>query len=176
MLGRIAQREASGELDWRKAHEEAIHFYQRQGDTEKLEREYKALLSQVPLDLDIYIDLARVYLQEKNFDAMIVILIRSIEVHPTIQAYRTLGDVLLLQKGDPNGSLRYYEKVDDFYQSPKEKVQNGYAISFAYAKAGEFEKAKARLQGLLTMVPDFQPAQQLLMEVNRESAKRSTNK
>jgi predicted Zn-dependent protease len=71
--------------------------------------------------------------------------------------------------------LRYYEKVDDFYQSPKERIQNGYAISFAYAKAGEFEKAKARLQGLLKMVPDFQPAQQLLMEVNRDLGKKSTS-
>ena len=175
VLGRIAQKEASGELDWRKAHEEVIRFYQRQGDRNELEREYKALLSQIPLDLDLYIDLARVYFQGKNFDAMINILNRSIEIYPTIQAYRTLGDVLLLQKGDPIGSLRYYEKVDDFYQSPKERIQNGYAISFAYAKAGEFEKAKARLQGLLKIVPDFQPAQQLLMEVNRDLGKKSTS-
>ena len=40
----------------------------------------------------------------------------------------------------------YYEKVDGFAQSTKEKLQNGYAISFAYAKAGEFQKAKARFR------------------------------
>jgi tetratricopeptide (TPR) repeat protein len=176
MLGGIAQKEATGELDWRKAHAEVISFYKRQKDLNRLEREYKALLSQVPLDLELYIDLARVYFQEKRFDEMTNILLRSIEIYPTIQAYRTLGDVLLLQKGDPIGSLRYYEKVDGFYQSPTEKLQNGYAISFAYARAGEFQKAKARLQELLKATPDFQPARQLLIEVNKEQEKTSTTK
>ena len=144
-LNGIADDAAAGRLDWRQAHAKAIMFYQRRGDWNLVEQEDRALVSEIPLDLELYMDLARVNFRQRRFDEMAAVLRRSLEIYPTIQASRTLGDVLM-QKGDATGALVYYEKVDGFAQSTKEKLQNGYAISFAYAKAGEFQKAKARFR------------------------------
>lgn len=166
-LGQIARRIATLTLDWRKGHEQALAVYLRQGDLSRAEREYKALLSQMPLDLQLYIDLARLYLRARRFDDLKDVMLRSLRVHPTIQAYRTLGDVMMEQQ-DPAAAARFYEKTDDFSQTPTEKVQNGIALSYAYAAAGQLHKAKTRLTNILTIKPDLQPALQLLAEVNKQ--------
>ena len=165
-LNGIADDAAAGRLDWRQAHAKAIAFYQRRGDWNLVEQEERALVSEIPLDLELYMDLARVEFRLRRFDEMAAILRRSLKIYPTIQACRTLGDVLM-QKGDAAGAVVFYEKADGFAQSQKEKLQNGYALGFAYARAAELQKAKARLEELLKEAPDFLPARQLLEEVNR---------
>jgi hypothetical protein len=168
----IAQQIVMNQIDWRKGHEQAIAFYQRRGDWNHVTQEYQALLSQIPLDLELYMNLARVYFRENNYVGIKTTMLRSIEVYPMLQSYRTLGDVMM-QSGDAAGALKYYEKMDDFSQNPNEKFQNGFAMSYAYFKAGELQKAQSRLLGLLEINPRFQPARQMLNDITKELEKKN---
>jgi tetratricopeptide (TPR) repeat protein len=167
VLDQIARKVTLNQVDWKKGHEEAISYFQKRGEWKNVVREYKTLLSQIPLDLELYIKLARVYLQQNQYDEMENILLRSLDVYPTLQAYRTLGDVMM-QKRNASAAVQYYEKIDQFYQNPTEKFQNTYVLGYAYLHAGEFQKAKIRLLEVLRMNPNYQPAVQLLAEVNKK--------
>ena len=169
----IAQQLAIGKQGWLDSHKEAIDFYRRRGDLANVESEYKAIIDIYPHILQPYLDLASAYFQERRFDEMKSILLRSVQLEPTPLAYNALGNILLDQ-GDPAGALQYFEKVDDSFQSPVERLQNGFRISYAYAKAGQVEKAKARLTEILKIKPDFQPALLLLADLNKQPTKKSS--
>ncbi len=171
-LGQIAEQATQGKLDWKSAHQQAISFFSRRNDLRSVEWEYKAILNQIPLDLEPYMELAKLYFQQNRFADMAAVLTASLSVEPTIQAYRTLGDITL-QKGDARGALAFYEQMDRFVQSPGEKLQNSYMLCLAYARAHEPAKAKARLLELLKLRPDYQPAVALLVELGRQLDQRA---
>lgn len=163
----LAQQAGLGLLDWESAHKDAIRYYEKRGDFGQAEREYQALLSLFPMDLQLYMNLAREYLMDKQLDDMRTVLLRSLEIYPTLQAYRTLGD-LMMQRGDAPGALLYYERMDEFEQTTAEKVGNEMALSFACAQAGRFQQARSRLLDILATRPGYGPALQLLQYVNKE--------
>ena len=169
-LGRIALQVVTLKLNWREGHEEAITYYQTRREWSDVIEEYRTLISQDPLNLELYFDLAKVCLRDHRYDAMAGALKRSINVYPTLQAYRTLGDILL-QKGDAAGSLAYYLKTDDFAQGDQERLQNGYAIAFAYAESGDLSRAEDRLLAILKSQPQYQPARVLLADVRRRQGR-----
>jgi len=160
-LGQIAEKVVTNKMDWKTAHEESINFYDRRGDLADAEKEYKTLLSEFPLDIGTYMSLARLYLREKRLNDMEMVLLRSVEMSPSIQAYRTLGDIMM-QRGDALAAVKFYEKTDNFFQEPKEKLENAMAISYACVKAGKLQEARNRLTEILALNPDYKPAAQLL--------------
>jgi tetratricopeptide (TPR) repeat protein len=172
-LDQIAHMLAAGNLGWMQAHMQAISFYRGRGDWRNVEWEYKTVLGLYPHILQLYMDLASVYFQQKRFDDMTAILLRSLPIEPTLPAYNALGHIML-DRGDPAGALKYLEKMDDFSQNPNEKLENGYTISYAYARAGELGKARERLAKLLEARPDFKPALQLLADINRQTEKETS--
>jgi tetratricopeptide (TPR) repeat protein len=167
----IAQSLAVGKLGWMDAHMQAISYYRQRGNWTNVEWEYKTIVNMYPHLIEPYLNLASMYFQQRRFDEMKTILLRSLIIEPTLQAYKALGHIML-DKGDPVDALKYFEKMDNFVQDPNEKLQNGYVISFAYAKAGEFQKSKARLTAILKTRPDFQPALQLLTDINKQPEKK----
>lgn len=168
-LNWIAQSLAVGKLGWLDAHMQAISFYRQQGNWTNAEWEYKTIVTMYPHLIEPYLNLASIYFQQRRFDEMKTILLHSLQIEPTLQACSALGHIML-DKGDPVGALKYFEKMDSFVQDPNEKLQNGYVISIAYVKAGEFQKAKARLNEILRISPDFQPALKLLTDINKQPA------
>ena len=173
-LNRIAQSLATGKLGWMEAHMQAADFYRQRGDWAHVEWEYKTVLSMYPHIVQLYLDLASLYFQTRRLDDMKSILLRSLQVAPTLQAYNALGHIML-DKGDPRGALSYFEKMDEFYQTPDERVQYGYTIGYAYARAGEIPRAQQRLTEILKAKPNFQPAQKLLADINKQlEQKKST--
>jgi tetratricopeptide (TPR) repeat protein len=166
-LNQIAHNLAIGKLGWMDAHLQAINFYRQRGDWTNVQWEYKTIIDLYPHIIQLYMDLASVDFNQRHFDDMKAILLRSLKISPTLAAYSALGNIML-DKGDPVGALKYFEQMDNFPQDPHERLQNEFRISYAYAKAGKFEKAKARLGELLQMKPDFRPAIQLLADINRQ--------
>lgn len=166
-LEAIAQEAAVGRLDWVKAHREAISFYERRNDLDHAEKEYRALLSVFPMDLQLYFDLAKLYLRGHEFDEVGNVMQQSLQIYPTLEAYRTLGD-LMMQKGDAAGALPYYERMDGFRQSTSEKIRNEMALSYAYARAGRFQDARSRLLEIITTNPNLRNARQLLQYVDNQ--------
>jgi tetratricopeptide (TPR) repeat protein len=166
-VGQIAQQLAIGNLGWLEAHAQSINFYRNRQDWKNTEREYKAVLNVYPHIIDLYMELASIYFQQKRFDDMKALLLFSLQITPTLPAYYALGNITL-DKGDPRTALKFFEKMDDFPQKPDEKLQYGFTLAYAYSKAGEFQKSKIRLNQLLTDQPNFKPALDLLEIVNKQ--------
>ncbi len=166
-LGVIAQDAAVGRLDWVEAHREAVRYYERRRDYRDAEKEYEAIMSVYPMDLQLYFDLAKLYLRDRRLDEVREVMQESLQVYPTLEAYRTLGD-LMMQKRDAAGALRYYEKMDGFKQTPSERVGNEMALSYAYAVAGRLQEARSKLLNILATNPDSRGARQLLQYVDAE--------
>ncbi len=161
----IAEEAVAGKVSWTEAHLLAIEFFQKRDDWEEVGRIYRSLLSVAPLDPTLHTDLANIYLRENRYSDAAKVMLRSLEVYPTLQAYRTLGDIMMRQL-NPDSALTFYEKMYNFAQSPEEIVRNGMAISYAYAKAGDYQAARLRLMQVLETAPNFQPARNLLEDVN----------
>ncbi len=174
-LGLIAQELATDQVDWMKAHELAVAFFQRRGDFREVEREYKAMVAMVPLDLELYMDLARTYLREKRYDNIAEIMQSSLLVYPTVQAYRTLGDVNLSQ-GYATAAVKYYEQAFDLSKTAEERLQNGYVLCLAYAKSGQTAKSEQRMKEILSTHPDFSAGRQLLNQLKEDSSRSSAKK
>jgi tetratricopeptide (TPR) repeat protein len=168
-LGQIAQQLAIGNLGWLEAHMQTINLYRHRGDWKNLEQEYKAILHLYPHIIEPYMELASIYFQQKRFEDMRILLLSSLQIQPTLLAYYALGNIMM-DRGDPKTALKYFEKMDDFVQNPDEKLQYGFTISFAYTKAGDFQKAKIRLNQLLDERPNFKPALDLIDFINKQLA------
>ena len=168
-LGQIAQQLAIGNLGWLEAHSQAVSLYRRRSDLKSAEREYKTILQLYPHIIKPYMELASIYFQQKRFEDMRLLLLSSLQIQPTLLAYYALGNIIM-DRGDPKTALKYFEKMDDFVQNPDEKLQYGFTICFAYSKAGDFQKAKMRLNLLLAEQPNFKPALELLDFINKRLA------
>ncbi len=168
-LGRIAQQVVMVRMNWREGHKAAIRYYEGRQDWENVVREYRALISQEPLDLQLYMDLARACLRGRRLDEMKDVLLQSLKIYPTLQAYRTLGD-LMMQQGDPKGALDYYQNMDRFAQGTEERLQNLCAFSYACAEAGLYPQAEAKVMEALKESPKYTPALELLAEIRRREA------
>jgi tetratricopeptide (TPR) repeat protein len=166
-LNRIAQTLAIGKTGWMDAHLLILDYYRHREDWMRVEREYKTLISMYPQFIDFYLQLAKVYFDQHRFDDMKTILLRSLQIYPTLLAYRSLGNIMM-DKGDPASAVKYFEKMDNFLQDPNERIQDEYIMSYAYAKAGEFQKARVRLQHLLTENSNYENAVRLLTFVNKQ--------
>jgi len=166
-LSRIVQLLARGKMGWIDARLETIEFYAQRKDWKSVEQEYLTLIDMYPHFINLYMQLAKVYFDNRRFNDMKTILLQSLDVYPTLLAYRSLGNIMM-DKGDPVSAVKYFERMDSFPQDPGEKIQNEFFMSFAYAKAGDLQKAKIRLLNLLKDKPDFEQAVQLLAYVDKQ--------
>jgi tetratricopeptide (TPR) repeat protein len=164
-LGQIADQVSRARIYWHIAHWEAIRFYERRGDRPALEKEYRALIAEHPLlDVQPYLRLAYLLLEQRRMREVRELLAASLEVTPTILAYRALGDIAL-RSGNGDAAAAYYEKTFLFPQSRDEEAENGFLLALAYRSSGKTDRALDRLMKVLARKPDFAPAISLLREL-----------
>ncbi len=157
-IGVIAEQMVRGLITWEQGHVTAAEHYARRNDYPAVEREYKALINQIPLNVSAYLLLGQVYLrQNKNLDAA-GILVRSLDVQKTYFAYRTLGMLAL----DPPVAIDFFQHAQQLAGSRQEKVESGFLLAQAYARDSRTEEAIQELRAILALQPDFGPARQLL--------------
>ncbi len=90
-----------------------------------MEREYRAIINQLPfVDVQPYLKLAHLLLVQSRTDELRDVLEQSLQVEPTILAYRALGDIALRSK-NPRQAAVYYERTFSFSQTPAEQAENG---------------------------------------------------
>ena len=164
-IGEIADQLVHLSLDWKRAHELAIAEYQRRGAWAEVVNEYRALVSEIPLDLELQMNLVKAQYRIHDLPGMEATLLRSLAIYPTLQAYRTLGDVKM-QQGDPAGALPYYEKMGAFPQSAEEQLQNGGVLALALMQSGKLQQAKGLLENLVRSYPRVPQLQSMLADVN----------
>ncbi len=161
-IGVIAEQVVRGLISWEEGHVAVADHYARRGDFAKLEREYKTLINQIPLNISAYLLLAQVYLQQnKNLEAA-TILVSSLEVEKTVFAYRTLGRLAL----DAPVAIGFLENAFLLSTSQRDKAETGYLLAEAYLRGNDRLKAVTQLQNVLTIDPQFAPAMQLLARIN----------
>ncbi len=164
-IGQIADQLVHLTIDWKRAHELAVAEYERRGAWAEVVAEYRALLNEIPLDLELYMGCARAQLRLHDLDGMEATLQRSLAIYPTLQAYRTLGDVKMQQR-KPADALQYYRRVVGFPQSPEEQLQNRSVLALALAQSGHLVEARDVLEDLVRSSPKNPQLRSLLAEVN----------
>ncbi len=160
----ISEEAVAGKISWVGAHVAAINHFKRIGDWNEVGKIYRSLLWISPFDLGLHKDLSDVYVREKKFHEAAEVMLNSVGVYPTLQAYKTLGDIMM-RMSRPDSAVTYYEKMVDFRQSANERLRNDMVLSYAYARAGYYRKARATLAEILQMAPNFEPAKRLLRDV-----------
>ncbi|HUI63632.1 MAG TPA: hypothetical protein VL126_02230, partial [Bacteroidota bacterium] len=160
-LGQFVEQVTRSRWTWRQAHEEALEYYRRRGDIRSVEGEYRAIISESPIDIQPRLKLARLYLEEGRIQEMREQIQATLDVEPTILAYRALGD-LALRSGAPAEAVKYYQQITPFTQSTNERLQNGYLLGVAFAQGGMKDSAEAQMHRLLELKPDFAPAAEFL--------------
>jgi tetratricopeptide (TPR) repeat protein len=164
-LGQIVENVTRARWNWQQAHNAAMEYHARRGDWHRVERECRTLINQLPLvDVQPYLQLARLWVNQQRFDEARTVLLASIPVKPTILAYRALGD-LALNSGSPAEAVPFYEKTFTFPQQPAEKVENGYLLALALSRAGMSERAATELLKVLAIKPDHHAAAALLAQI-----------
>ncbi len=140
-LGQLADRVASAQLFWHEAHWEAVRFYYNRRDARNLEREYRTLISQLPLfDVQPYLQLSRLLLDEQRIPEVRALLEASLDVKPTILACRALGDIALNAKSFDEAA-KMYERTFAFPQTRDEQAENGNLLAVALFRLGRREAA-----------------------------------
>ncbi len=157
-IGVIAEQMVRGLITWEQGHVTAAEHYARRKDYVSVEREYKALINQIPYNVSAYLLLGQVYLyQNKNMEAA-SILVRSLEVQETYFAYRTLGMLAL----DAQVAIGFFEKAARLAGSQQERIESGFLLAQAYLRDGKKEQAIDQLEAVLYLKPDFAEARRLL--------------
>jgi tetratricopeptide (TPR) repeat protein len=157
----IADRMVAGAITWEEGHVSAAQFFERRGDWEKVEKEYRALINQIPLNVSAYLVLGQLYLRQgRNMDAA-RILLASTRVEQTFFANRALGTLAL----EPHDAIPFLERAVTLAPGEQETSEAGYLLAEAYFNNGEVGKARDRVQEVLRRSPGFTPAQRLLSRI-----------
>lgn len=171
----ISEQAVAGNVSWVGAHVEAINYFQRRGNWKEVAEIYRSLLSISPLDLQLHSDLAQAYLKEGNYALAERTMLASARLYPDYQTYKTLGDIMM-RLSKPDSAAAFYMKMKDFASTTEEKMRSGMILSYALARAGQFESAKAELTELLREYPNFVMARRLLEDIQAMERKPQTVK
>ncbi len=166
-LGLIAEQITRNRWTWRKAHEEALAHYLRIRDDANTEREYRAIVSQNPLDVQPQLQLARFYVDRGRLDEMRTLLVGSLEIQETILAYRALGD-LALRRNKFSDAAGYYRNTVRLSTTDAERLENGFLLSLAFWRGGETDSAGFHARTLLGINPEYPPALEMLRRIGVE--------
>lgn len=107
------------------------------------------------------------YFKAHRQDEVQTAMVRSLRIYPILEVYRTFGD-LQMQKGDAEGALSYYEKLDGFRQTPSDRIQNDAALGYAYFRARRLRDSRSRPLNILAANPGLRSARQLLQYMGSE--------
>lgn len=166
-LGEIADRATRGLIHWRQLHDLAIEHYRRTGDLVRVEREYRTIINQFPnVDVQLYLQLARLLLDQRRIPEMEVTLRASLRVQPTVHAYQALAHITL-QSSRPAEAVTHLEKVFTYSLTPSESVEYGHLLAVALFRTGRPDLALQRIQHVLSLRPDYPPAIELMTEINK---------
>jgi tetratricopeptide (TPR) repeat protein len=161
-LSALAEQMVKAQLNWVDAHARAADLYLHRRDLLSAAREYRTILSQVPLlDVTFYLRLARVLLEQGNLTELETTLKASLRVEPTILAARALGD-LALNSQRPEEAAVQYRRALEFTQSVPEQLEHRTLLARALQNQGRIEEARSELLAVLKLRPDYQPAVELL--------------
>ncbi len=165
----IAEQAVHNRIGWVTAHERAAEYYLRRGEHTNVAKEFETIINQLPLNVDAYLTLARLYFDQKAFTKAETVLLNSLQVEQTPVAYRGLGDVYLKQ-GNAEPAIRYYEALARFPENPATAPENAYMLALAYLVSEKPESALRLLEQTVVRYPAYAPAKELLTRARHATA------
>ena len=166
-IGVIIDGLLDGRIAWEQAHVAAAEYYEREGDLMKAEKEYRALILMIPVNVSPYLRLGRLYMKEREAELARNIFEKSLNVEPTAYACRGLGTIAI-DSGNPRKAIAYLERAVSLSGSTSDRIQSSYLLALAYGRAEMIKEAVSQLQSILRTQPGFKPAQELLRRLSAQ--------
>ncbi|HHJ06528.1 MAG TPA: tetratricopeptide repeat protein, partial [Anaerolineae bacterium] len=147
--------------EWDKL-ERATKLYQS-GDDEKAIPLFEELIAQNPTMKEAYNNLASLYAQLGNRSKAVELLDKALELDPLYVFPRVNLANYLLDDGDIQGAEDMLAPLADITRfHPLEMAAYLYSQAKIHVAKGEIDQARAALQAILDVDPDYQPAYDLL--------------
>jgi tetratricopeptide (TPR) repeat protein len=163
----IADQVAHGRIEsWKTVHLQASEYYLRRADFINAEKEFETIINQLPLDVDIYLKLARLCFEQKKFSKTEKVLLESLNVEQTSIAFRALGDIYMKQ-GNIEDAIHSYEEISRFPETAATAPENAYVLALAYLISEKPEKAIRILERTVNSYPAYRPAKELLLKIRQ---------
>ncbi|MEW6510570.1 MAG: hypothetical protein AB1428_06365 [Bacteroidota bacterium] len=154
----------SGTTTWEAAHVAAAEYYRKKGDVQHLVREYRVLMTMLPVNVSAYLLLGNLYYQTGEIARSWDVFHRSLSVQRTHIALNTLG-AIALQVGNPDSAGFYLKQARNLASTPDERVQTGYLLGATALAAGDTALAREECNAVLSLRPGFPPAERLLARI-----------
>lgn len=136
------------------AHLELGDYFMKRKEYLRAYKEFNALICLKPFGISCYLEAAKALIEANEFDRVLSILYKSLEIGQTVYANKWIGQILL-NDGFAEKSLPYLKKA---YQMNSADTQVLYNLSGAYALNAQYLKAKETLDELWVINPNFPDA------------------
>lgn len=163
---RIVEDLVRGRTTWEQAHVAAAQLCLSRGDTLCAEREYLALINQLPQNVSAYLLLAQLRVAGGRFDEAEAPLTASLPYEETATARRMLGG-LALQAGRHADAAVHLERAFTLSGPVQDRAEAGYLLAVALSRSGGEARAREVLAAVLALDAGFAPARRLLERLER---------
>ncbi len=163
------------QLPWNEGHYRVAKFLAKQGEFEKAEREYRAVVKVMPYDFYPYLFLGNMLMEQKKYIQAEKAYKNSIARSPAFPfAYAKLGLLYLNQKR-PQQAKPYLLKAVQVGEKRKQFTDTDlarakYLLALAYSQSNELQAAKSVAEQALQLSTDDHRIKTLLIKINRAIA------
>jgi tetratricopeptide (TPR) repeat protein len=166
-LDRIVEGIAGGNSTWEEGHVAAARLYETSGRIHEAEREYMALINQLPYNVSAYLILGQLYLRRQEIGKAYEVLRQSLQIEPTRYASHALGTIDINENRIDSAVALLGEAVS-LSRSPAERAESGTTLAIAYVRNGMADRAVEQLRTILAETPRYGPALKLLAQIERQ--------
>ena len=171
-LQAFALRVADGGWGGGDAHLAAARYYAQCSNYPAAEREYRTLISLDLLQVDSYLDLARLYMLQNRFSEASAVLTASLEVGSEGAAYEMLGDALAAQGRNAEAATEYQEALARL-TAEEDQAALWYRVAQAELRQHHGAAAREALKRVLLISPGDARALMLMRTLDGRGAARS---
>jgi tetratricopeptide (TPR) repeat protein len=169
-LGTIVTVLVEAQTTWERAHVAAAENYTKTGDLIAAEKEYRVLINQLHYNNSAYLALGQLYGLEKKYDKATEVLLHSLDVEPSYEAYDMLGTAQLAENR-PEKAIPFFEHSFSFNGSPDQHTSAGFFLALSKARSGRIEEAKTLLREILALNPTLRDARALLNSLSTQPSR-----
>lgn len=157
----IARKWLLNEYNWEQVHVLMAEYNKQNRFFDKAADEYLALVIGTPFNEFPYLQLAEIKIAQKKYDEAFILLDQSLELAETAYANKWVGVIKSIQ-AQPKEAIVYLERA---YKLDPSDEQTLSALSSAYRKIGNYEKALDVIKELAVKNPDYPGLKQYIEEL-----------
>lgn len=166
-MGKIIDPFVKGQATWERTHVAAAEYFEKSGDFQGAEKEYRVLINQLPYNISAYLLLGQLYGAEKKLEKAREILVTSLAVEPSFEAYQLLGKIQLIDNR-PLEAIPYLEHSYSMSRTPDQRTSAGFFLALSQVKTGKIAEAKSLLNEVLKINPTLKDARALLNSISNQ--------